>query len=234
MHQHVTLSVADGTSMQCYVSAPEGKGPFPAIIVLQEAFGVNGHMRKVTDQWAAKGYLAISPELFHRTAPAGFEASYSDFSQVMPHYQAISNEGLEADLKACFQYFESVGTVDLKKVASVGYCLGGRVSFVANAVLPLAAGISYYGGGIDQVAFMAPNISGPHLFLWGGLDTHIPAPVRERVLEAMDGAGKSYANVVFSYANHAFSCDERPAYNADASAEAWAISLAFLKNKLAL
>ena len=86
----VTLPIADGSSMAAYtlISSKQNIGKQPAIIILQEAFGVNHHMRKVTDRFAKEGFVAICPELFHRTAPVGFEGSYSDFATVMPHYQA--------------------------------------------------------------------------------------------------------------------------------------------------
>ncbi|HSY76328.1 MAG TPA: dienelactone hydrolase family protein, partial [Bacteroidia bacterium] len=92
--QKVLLKVNDGTTMQAYVSMPEGKGPFPGVIVLQEAFGVNGHIRNVTDRVAKEGYVAIAPELFHRTAEVGLEIAYNtDFSLIMPHFQAMTPEG---------------------------------------------------------------------------------------------------------------------------------------------
>jgi carboxymethylenebutenolidase len=230
--QHVNLPVADGTSMQVYTSAPDAQGSYPGLILIQEAFGVNGHIRNMADRFAAEGFVVIAPEIFHRTAPAGFEGSYSDFASVMPHYQAVTNEGLTVDLQASFNWLQDQSSVIKEKIGSIGYCLGGRVAFVANAVLPLAAAVSYYGGALDQVADMAPKLHGPHLFFWGGLDTHIPHETRQTVVSAVEAAGKPYINVVISYADHAFSCDDRPAYNADATREAWGLTLAFFKNKL--
>ena len=87
MHDFVTLSVKDAPPMQAYVSYPEGAGPFPGVIVFQEAFGVNGHIRDVADRVAKEGYVAIAPELFHRTAAPGTEFSYNGFPAVMPHFQ---------------------------------------------------------------------------------------------------------------------------------------------------
>jgi len=125
---YVTLQVADGSTMAAYTSLPEkSTGKLPAIIVVQEAFGVNHHMRKVTDQFAAEGFVAICPEIFHRTAPVGFEGSYSDFASVMPHYQAVTIENLELDLKATYEWLAKQDNVDPDRVFSVGYCLGGKV-----------------------------------------------------------------------------------------------------------
>src|ERR1700689_4820408 len=96
--EYVTLSVADGTSMKAYVSHP-ASAPRGGLIVFQEAFGVNPHIRDVADRFAREGYLAIAPELFHRTAP-GLEAGYTNFTEVVPHMQALTNEGLEGDIRA--------------------------------------------------------------------------------------------------------------------------------------
>ena len=229
MENHVSLSVADGTTMQAYVAFP-GKGinNFPGLILFQEAFGVNHHIRDVADRFAKEGFVVIAPEIFHRTAPAGFEGDYNNFQGIMPHYQAITNDGLIADMKACYQWLtEQLIATD--KVFSVGYCLGGRVSFLANTVLPLKAGISYYGGGVDQLAERAPDLKGKHLFFWGGRDQHIKAENINTITGALDKAGKDYLSVKFSYADHAFNCNERASYNEAAAKEAWALTLAFLK-----
>src|SRR5471030_493911 len=114
---YISLKVADGSTMDVYASFPENKtGKLPAIIVLQEAFGVNHHMRNVTDRFAKEGYVAVSPELFHRTAPAGFEGDYTDFNGVMQHIKALTNDGLEADLKAVYQWLSEQENVDTDKI----------------------------------------------------------------------------------------------------------------------
>jgi carboxymethylenebutenolidase len=228
---YVLLPVADDTTMAAYISLPENlKEDLPAIILLQEAFGVNHHIRTVADRFAAEGYIVIAPEIFHRTAPKGFEGSYSDFSAIMPHYSALTNEGLEADLKAAYIWLTDQPNVDKAQLFSIGYCLGGKMSFLANATLPLKAAVSYYGGGTDQLADKAADLHGKHLFFWGGKDQHIKAENIKTVTDALDNAGKDYVNVKISFADHAFSCNERPNYNEAAANQAWALTLAFLKN----
>jgi carboxymethylenebutenolidase len=231
-NKKVTLKVNDGSSMQCYISMPEGKGPFPAIMVIQEAFGVNSHIRNVSDRIAKEGYVVISPELFHRTAPVGFEGSYTDFAALQPHFQGITVEGLSADVKACYEWLQNEPSVNKSKIGCIGYCLGGRVTFLANAILPLSAAVSYYGGSTHLLADKAKDLHAPHLFFWGGLDKHITQEHVDAVIDSVKAADKPYINVVFSYADHAFNCDERPSFNKDASAEAWGMTLAFFKNKL--
>ena len=231
--QHIiTLSVADGTEMRAYTAFPSSTGPVPGIILLQEAFGVNSHIRSVADRLAAAGYAVVAPELFHRTAAPGQEFAYADFASAMPHYFATNNEDLTADLQASFNWLQNQPLVMAEKIGSIGFCLGGRVSFLANAVLPLAAAVSYYGGGTHTITDRAKDLHAPQLFFWGGLDAHISKDEITQVTEAVEAAGKPFINTVISYADHGFHCDERPSYNAEAAAEAWAMTLAFLGEKL--
>jgi carboxymethylenebutenolidase len=229
----VTLTVADGTEMRAYTAFPSNTGPVPGIILLQEAFGVNGHIRSIADRLAAAGYAVIAPELFHRTAAPGLEIAYSDFGTVAaPHFQAINNTDLTSDLQAAYEWLQNQTLVVPDKIGSVGFCLGGRVSFLANAVLPLAAAVSYYGGGTHTIKDHAKDLHATHLFFWGGLDAHISQAHIAEVTEAVDAAKKPYINTVISYADHGFNCDERPSYHPEAAAEAWALTLAFFKEKL--
>jgi carboxymethylenebutenolidase len=185
----------------------------------------------VTHRLAEEGYLAVAPELFHRTAPAGFEGNYADFAAVMPHVQALTREGLSADIQAVYQWLKDQN-LQKEKIGCIGFCMGGRVAVFANAELPLAASVSYYGGNMPSIAGRIKDLHGPQLLFWGGIDKHIPAEHVEMVVKALKEAGKSYINAVISYADHAFNCDERPSYNPKAASEAWGMTLAFLKNNL--
>ncbi|MBX0289190.1 dienelactone hydrolase family protein [Hymenobacter sp. HSC-4F20] len=227
----VSLTASDATQFNAYTAFPTSEGPHAGIILLQEAFGVNGHIRNVADRLAQAGYVVIAPEVFHRTAAPGLEIPYSDFASAAPHYNAITPEGVTADVQACYDWLQTQDNVT-EKVGSIGFCLGGRLSFLANAVLPLAAGVSYYGGGTHLLKDRAPDLHAPHLFFWGGLDQHISKDKIAEVVEAVDAAGKPYINTVISYADHGFHCDERPSYHPQAAAEAWALTLAFFQEKL--
>lgn len=228
----VTLTATDNTKLQAYTAFPDTQEPRPGIILCQEAFGVNHHIRSVADRLAQAGYVVIAPEIFHRTAKPGQEFAYDNFTSAIPHYGAITNEGLTADLQASYDWLQTQDRVIADKIGSVGFCLGGRVSFLANAVLPLAAGVSYYGGGTHQLTRYATDLSAPHLFFWGGLDAHITKEQIAQVIEAVEAAGKPYINTVISYADHGFHCDERPSYHPQAAKEAWALTLAFFQEKL--
>jgi carboxymethylenebutenolidase len=234
--EYVNLAVGDGTSMRAYVAHPEGK-PRAGLLVFQEAFGVNGHIRDVTDRFAGEGYLSISPELFHRTAP-GLEAGYTNFPEVMPHLQALTDAGLEADIHAAYGWLKNGEAKDLA-VGATGYCMGGRTSIQAALTVPLQCAISYYGGGIapgglfPSLAERLKDINAPTLFFWGGLDAHIGLDAVNAVTTKLSEAKKDYVNVVFSTADHGFFCDARPSYNAVAAKQAWALTLEFLKIHLA-
>jgi carboxymethylenebutenolidase len=227
----VELTVSDGTQMSAYVARPEHEGPHPAVIVLQEAYGVNAHIRDVTERFAREGYVAIAPELFHRTAP-GFEGDYSDFASTMPHMKAVTPEAAEQDLKAAFAWLESRKDVKAKDIYCVGFCLGGKISFLANTVLPLRATSSFYGGGIAQdLLDRTPAVKSPLLLLWGGRDKHITPEHRKAVTDALQANDKEYVNVEFSSADHAFFCDQRANYHAQAAEQAWVLLLEFFRSE---
>ena len=223
--ENVTLHVADGTTMNACVAAPADGGKLPGLLVFQEAFGVNPHIRDVTQRFAKAGYVAIAPELFHRTGP-GFEGDYNNFQACMPHMQALTPDGLTQDAQAAFDWLQKNPRVLPNRTASVGFCMGGRVSFLANSVLPLQAAISFYGGGIAPALLpRAPQIHAPMLFFWGGLDSHIPQEQIRAVIDAMRQAKKTFVNVEFSDADHGFFCDARASYKETAAKQAWDLSL---------
>jgi carboxymethylenebutenolidase len=231
---YVDLRVSDGTTMRAWTARPDGGGEHPGLLVLQEAFGVNAHIRDVTERLAREGYAAIAPELFHRTAAPGFEGRYDDFPSVVPHMRALKEEALEADERAAYDWLrENIANDAL--ISAIGYCMGGRAAFLAGLTLPLACAVSYYGGGIAPSA-TSPGLLGraaelqcPILLFWGGKDKHITPEHRRAVSDTLTAEGKDFVHVEISDADHGFFCDARPSYNPIAAAEAWPLTLAFLK-----
>lgn len=198
--------------------SPQGRG----LVLFQEAFGVNDHIRDLSVRFAEQGYEVLAPELYHRTAP-GFTGSYQDFSSALPHMQALTLPGLSEDIAACYDALAR--TCD--RVVCSGYCLGGRVAFLAASLRPFRAAASYYGGNIPSLLDRAPHLLAPVLFFWGDQDSHIPLAQRESVLAALRAAGKSFTNVTFGEAGHAFFNDARPSYHPASAQQAWAHTLAF-------
>ena len=223
----VAIPVGGAPEMRMFVVHPAGSGPHRAIIVMQEAYGVNSHIRDVTARFAREGFLAVAPELFHRTG-TGVEGRYDAFAAMQPHFGALTTDGILADARAAYRWVVSQPDVDAARVASTGYCLGGRASFLANSSLPLAAGVSYYAGGMPSVLDRVGTVHGPHTFFWGGRDRHITGEQKQAVVDALTKAGKPFTNVEFSQADHGFFCDQRSAYEPNAAREAWALTVAFL------
>ncbi|MGB8772251.1 MAG: dienelactone hydrolase family protein [Candidatus Korobacteraceae bacterium] len=226
--QYVDLSVDDGTTMRAWFALPQAGAPKAGLIVFQEAFGVNSHIRDVTDRFAKLGYAALAPELYHRVAP-GFEGKYDDMASVMPIAKQTTTPGLQSDVRASHQFLlERFGDL----VACVGYCMGGRVSFLANTTVPLKAAISYYGAASGEMLALAGKNSAPMLFYWGGQDKHIGPDQRRQVSEAMRASPKPWAEVIFSDADHGFFCDQRPSYNPRSAQLSWTLMQSFLDQYL--
>lgn len=227
--ERITLDVADGSQMNAYVARPSSAARAPGILVFQEAFGVNAYMRSIADRFAELGFVAIAPELFHRTGP-GFEGSYDDFQAVRPHIEALTVDGISADVDAAYGWLANQSGADAARIACVGFCMGGRVSYIANARVKLAAAISFYGGGIaPDLLPMAQQQHGPILMFWGGADTHIPPAQYRAVADALTEAKKPHEQVVFSEAGHGFFCDARGSYDPTASRQAYALLTEFLR-----
>lgn len=230
--QHIALSVPDATPMAAYLARPSGSGRHPGLLLFHEAYGVNAHMRRVADRFAGEGYVTIAAELYHRTA-TGFEGVYGDFEGVRGHLEALTPEGLEADARAAHAWLANDAGTDPLRIAAVGFCMGGRAAYVANSALPLAAAVSFYGGGIAPgLLDRAGRLHGPMLFFWGGRDARITPELHRSVADALRAAGRPFVDVEMSEGEHGFFCDERSSYHAVSAAQAWALTLGFFATTL--
>ena len=128
--EFVTVNVADGTSMRLYVARPTGARPARGLLVMQEAFGINAHIRDVTERFAREGFLAVAPELFHRTG-AGFEGKYDDFPSAMAHMKELRDPSMEADFRAAYDWLRGNGIAGSSPIAAIGFCMGGRAAVLA-------------------------------------------------------------------------------------------------------
>lgn len=227
----VTLAVDDGTEARAFVARPSGAGPHPGLLLIMEALGVNAQIRGVARRYAEQGFLVIAPDVFHRIAP-GFETSVFEPEKFMPFIRSLTTEGMISDTRAAHGWLASQGDVDRSTITALGFCLGGRAAYLANSELPLAASVSYYGGGIAQSLLdRAPKLHGPQLFFWGGKDTGITPEHIRAIADALRAAGKSFVNIEFSDAGHGFYNEEIAGRHHAASArESWAIALRFLND----
>jgi carboxymethylenebutenolidase len=231
--EYVQLSVNDGTTMRAWVARPKEEGVHPGLLVFQEAYGVNAHIRDIAVRFAREGFVAVAPELFHRSGP-GFEGRYDDFPSTAQHTKALNDAAMAADERAAYDWLR--GAIGPEPpICAIGYCMGGRAAFLAALTLPLAGAISYYGGGIAPTAAnpgllgRASSLQAPMLFFWGGRDRHITPEHTRAVADALRTAGKNFVNVEISNADHGFFCDARASYSPAAALLAWPLTLAFLR-----
>jgi carboxymethylenebutenolidase len=231
----IDLTTADGP-MVLYVSRPDGS-PAAAVIILQEAFGLTEHIQDVTDRAAASGYLAVAPSLFHRVGSPVVD--YEDMPAAMALLPTLSDEGLTMDVHATLDFLAGEGIAQ-DKVAIVGFCMGGSVSYVMGAQIPLLAAVTFYGSGVRAGRFgmpsmleLAPTMKSPWLGLFGDLDQGIPADQVEELRQATAAAAVPTEVVRYPNGKHGFHCDDRPGvYDRDAAADGWARTLAFIADRL--
>jgi carboxymethylenebutenolidase len=215
----VKLRAADGQELSAWVARPEGE-PIAGLVVVQETFGVNAHIRSVAEGWAKDGFLAVAPALFDRIEP-GVELAYegADMDRARSFIPKLDVDKSLLDTKAAMDYAASATG---KKVAVIGYCYGGTIAWLAATRLGAAAAVGYYGGQIAR--FAGENPSCPVMLHFGRQDAHIPA-------EEVDKVQAAHPDVeVYWYdAGHGFNCDARSSYNAAAASVAREFSLAFLE-----
>jgi carboxymethylenebutenolidase len=220
-----SIDTADG-SMRVYEAVPDTP-PTAAVIVIQEAFGVNLHIEDVTRRFADAGYHAVAPDMFHRTG--GGIVDYGDFGAVIPHFVGIGDDNaILADVDATLDYLRGIGFAD-RRIGIVGFCFGGRVTFLTAVNRSLGAAVGFYGGGIVTARFpQFPALVGditridtPWLGLFGDLDQSIPVEDVELLREALAKAPVPGEVVRYTDAEHGFHCDARESYNAAAAQDAW-------------
>lgn len=234
MGQDVDLQVRDDT-MALYVAEPED-APRGAVIVLQEAFGVNEHIRDLCHRFADAGYVAVAPHLYHRSGDP--ELGYDDMQEVMPYIMQLQADELEADMTATLEHLEGRG-FSHDQVAAVGFCMGGSLSFVAACYWKLGAAVTFYGGGIAQSRFglpplfeLAPTLQSPWLGLYGDLDESIPTAEVEGLRDAVTKAEPATEIVRYPDATHGFHCDSRSSYHEASATDGWARTLAWIEQHI--
>lgn len=227
--QTIELTAADGTRFPVYVSQPVEPAPVAAVIVLQEIFGVNSHIRAVADSYAAQGYLALAPDMFQRVKP-GVNLGYtpSDIAagiELKAATEALPVPGVLHDIQATIEHAAALCG---GKVAVLGYCWGGLLTWRAAArCTGLSAAVPYYGGGMTVGDEPHRQPKCPVLCHFGTEDQRIPMDTVEAFIKTQADAATS-VQVATYQANHGFNCDQRGAFNADASALALKNTLAFL------
>jgi carboxymethylenebutenolidase len=221
MGEFTTIMARDGHEFQAYLAAPTAK-PRGAIVVLQEIFGVNSHIRAVTDGFASAGYTAIAPALFDRIR-RGIELGYGpeDRQQAIGSMQQLKTDDVLKDVGAAIAVVRNSG-----RVGVVGYCWGGRIAYLTACDLPIACAVVYYGKLADQLAKRPKR---PVMYHFGTLDKSIPLSDVDKIRTAHP------EGIVYTYegAEHGFNCDQRSSYNPEAAALARERTLGFFARYLA-
>jgi carboxymethylenebutenolidase len=221
---------AGADSFGAYLALPKsGKGP--AVIIVQEIFGVNGHIRAVTEQYAQDGYVAIAPDVFWRTQPR-VELTYAgaDRDKGIELLQKTNVDLAVADIGATAAALRAMPEVT-GKVAAIGYCFGGRLAYLAAAQGTVDAAVAYYGGGIQNLLDLAPKIKVPMQFHYGEVDSGIPMSAVGEVKERFAGRDNVEFHI-YPNADHGFNCTDRASYHQHSAALAHGRTLTFLGERL--
>ena len=217
-------------AIRMYRAQPAGAAaPDRAIVVLQEAFGVNDHIQDVARRVAGQGYVAVAPDLFHRTGTKTVD--YSDHPAAMGLIGALGRDEIDHDVIATCDYLADADGISIERVGLMGFCFGGRAAFTAATALPgVAATAAFYGPGVasgpHSVLDRMAALTGPALFLVGEQDPTIPAADLDAIRAAAAEHGKNVRVEIFPGAAHAFHCDARPQmYRPDAAQQAWGMAM---------
>ncbi|HEV8689289.1 MAG TPA: dienelactone hydrolase family protein [Ideonella sp.] len=222
--QWLSSDSPDGRFDAYFALPPAGRGP--GLLLLQEIFGVNAHIRGVAEQYALAGFVVLAPDLFWRQG-ARIELGYEgdDRQRAFALMHAVQPAQVLADMQASVQALREAPECS-GGIGAIGYCMGGRLAYTAAARCGVDAAVAYYGGGIQNQLELATSVSCPMQFHYGERDDHIPPSAVEAVRQAM--AGKPAEIHTYPAAQHGFNCWARASYEPASAALAHGRSLAFL------
>jgi carboxymethylenebutenolidase len=240
---HQVQVINGDLAIDAYLATPKTEGVFPGVIVIQEIFGVNSHIREITERLAKEGYVAIAPAIYQRQAP-GFAVDYTEADIELGREYKNQTKAIEliSDIKATIDYLYSLPQVKQGGVATIGFCFGGHVTYLVATLEEIKATASFYGAGItnscpgDRLPTITrtKDISGTIYAFFGTADPLIP---NEQVDEIEAELKKhKIAHRVFRYegADHGFMCDRRSSYNLEAAQDAWSKVLDLFSQTLKL
>lgn len=236
----VDLSTSDGP-MATVISRPAGEGRYPAVMVIHESFGLNSHIQGLTQRFAAEGYVAAAPDLFHRKGRM-LTAPYSDVPASTQLREGVTDDAVLTDLRAILECLGNDLAVAQGPVGIAGYSLGGRVAFMAACKLPgIGAAAISYGVGImpfpnqpphTALIAQAERIACPVIGFFGGKDPAIPPAHVDEIRDTLKAKGKEAEVHLYPDAGHGFFSEERDDYNKDAADDSWSRTLVFFEQHL--
>jgi carboxymethylenebutenolidase len=229
--ERVSIPLAGGGSTGGYLARPGKGGPFPAVLVFMEIFGVNPHIRDVTERVAREGHVALAPDYFHRSGP-GVEYGYdaAGMAAGMKLLGALRADEMIADAKTSMAWLRKRPDVRGDRIGAMGFCIGGHMTYLTACETDVRAAASFYGGGIAAPAGLggAPStigrtgkIRGKLLCLFGGKDAHIPNSQVDAIRAELAKQRVRHEVVVYPDAEHGFFCDQRASYQKASAEDAW-------------
>jgi carboxymethylenebutenolidase len=218
------LNTPDG-QMEAFEARPKDNGSYPGIVVLMEAFGLNDHIKKVTERIAQEGYVAIAPDLYHREPER--LVPYSELPKAVAIMNRLQDPKVMDDVGAAIAHLKAQGNVKPGAIGVTGFCMGGRFTYLAAAHhnKDVKAAVCFYGGGIPMgnpsPLSRTGEISCPMYLFFGGKDPLIPMDHVGQINTELTSKKVNFSMKVYPEATHGFFCDERPSYNEPAAKDAW-------------
>ncbi len=232
----VQLDTSDG-KMAAYMAQPIGGGSYPGVVVIQEAFGVNDHIKKVTERIAAEGYVAIAPDIYHREAERVI--SYAEMPKAIAALQRVVDAKAMEDVGSAIAHLKSQSNVKAGSIGVTGFCMGGRLTYLtaAHHADDVKCAVPYYGGGIPMgnpsPLSRTKEIKCPLYLFFGAKDQLIPKEHVDQIKAELTANKVPFQMEVYPDAGHGFFCDDRSmSYNEGAAKDAWEKTKAFLAQSL--
>ncbi|MCC0176688.1 dienelactone hydrolase family protein [Waterburya agarophytonicola K14] len=227
--------------IDAYLAKPETPGTYSAVIVVQEIFGVNEHIRNITERLAAEGYIAIAPAIYQRQAPE-FEVGYGEDDVKLGRQYKVATQAdeLMSDIQATIDYLYSLPEVKQEGVRTIGFCFGGHVVYLAATLKDVTATASFYGAQIatwcpgkeEPTIFRTQDITGTLYAFFGTEDPLIPNEQTKEIERELQKHNISHQIFRYEGATHGFMCDRRPSYDRAAAKDAWIKVLDLFSQKL--
>jgi carboxymethylenebutenolidase len=231
----IQLNTSDG-KMAAYLAQPKDGGSYPGVVVIQEAFGVNDHIKRVTERIAAEGYATIAPDIFHRESERIIP--YSDMGKAIAAMQRVDDGKAMEDVGATIAHLKSQSNVKAGTIGVTGFCMGGRLTYLAAAhhAADVKCAVPYYGGGIPMgkpsPLSRTGEIKCPMYLFFGAKDQLIPMDHVGQINTELTTKKVSFQMKIYPDAGHGFFCDERGSYHENSAADAWEKTKSFFAQHL--
>jgi dienelactone hydrolase len=233
---------AEAGNMSAFSARPTAAAVYPAVVVVQEAFGLNEHIKDVATRLAREGYVTLAPDLYYREKNA--VVGYDNLPDAIRLMSGLSDDKIVKDMAGAITYLQQQPFVRADRIGVTGFCMGGRVTFLTACLnSAVKAAVPFYGGGIGSVMQpsertprapleYADTLTAPLLLFFGENDPFIPLDEVERIKQRLAELKKNTQTVVYPGAPHGFFCNGRDSYRADAAKDAWERLLRFFAQHL--